>query len=539
MTLLSIQINPSSAAIASGTTQAFTATGNYSDGSTKDLTSTATWSCLLPNLVTVSSNPPTQGLATAQPNVAGTAVITASYGTLSNGAPLTVTSATVTGLSVTPAAAAIGFENEQQFTATATFSDGTTQDVTNLANWSFTSFGPSITSYTGLATGTSLGTFAINASFGNQTTGFETTPPILTVDLSNLVSVAIAPASATVANHIQEEFFAIGTFSDGSTRDVSSLVTSWTSSDNAVATNYGATPGVFKAGAQGSTAISATLGNFSPTATLNVGDASLQSIALSPATATLAPTTKITYQAIGTFSDGSTQDLSNQVTWSVQDIAGAATITAKGILTGTSPGAVTVAVNTTANLGSVSATAAATVSAGVLQSIAVTPATAFITPGGIFPYSAVGTFSDGSTQDISTIATWSAVNTTVATMSSRVATAQGIGQSNITASVGGISGGGSLMVVPASQVSLKVTPAAVSVTAGGAAQLTATGTYTDGTTQDFTNLVTWSTNADPNSPVATVGYQSGQVTGVVAAAAAVTVTATVGSVASAAQVTIQ
>jgi hypothetical protein len=41
--LQSITINPGSASIAQGTTQAFTATGNYSDGSTKDLTATAQW----------------------------------------------------------------------------------------------------------------------------------------------------------------------------------------------------------------------------------------------------------------------------------------------------------------------------------------------------------------------------------------------------------------------------------------------------------------------------------------------------------------
>jgi ABC-type glycerol-3-phosphate transport system substrate-binding protein len=43
VTLQSIAITPGSAQIAQGTTQAFTATGNYSDGSTKDLTATAQW----------------------------------------------------------------------------------------------------------------------------------------------------------------------------------------------------------------------------------------------------------------------------------------------------------------------------------------------------------------------------------------------------------------------------------------------------------------------------------------------------------------
>ena len=82
VTLQSIAVSPSTAAIAQGTTQAFTAMGTYTDGSTKDLTLTAQWSCLVSTLATVSNNAPTQGLATAV--APGTAVITASVGNVSN-----------------------------------------------------------------------------------------------------------------------------------------------------------------------------------------------------------------------------------------------------------------------------------------------------------------------------------------------------------------------------------------------------------------------------------------------------------------------
>ena len=155
-TLSSITISPASATIAQGTTQAFTATGNYSDGSTKDLTATAQWACLLPNMATVSSNSPTQGLATGI--LPGTVVISASSGSFSNSAQLTITGATIASLAVTPSGTTtIGFENQQQYKATATFSDMSTQDVTNLANWTIPS-GPFISAYSGLAIGTSVGT---------------------------------------------------------------------------------------------------------------------------------------------------------------------------------------------------------------------------------------------------------------------------------------------------------------------------------------------------------------------------------------------
>ncbi|MGA6984149.1 MAG: Ig-like domain-containing protein [Candidatus Sulfotelmatobacter sp.] len=533
-TLQSIAINPATATIAEGTTQAFTATGKYSDGSTKDLTAAAQWSCLLPNMATVSSSSPTQGLATGI--APGTVVISASSGSVSNSAQLTVTGTTVTSLAVTPAAVTIGFENQQQYKAIATFSDLSTQDVTSQANW--TTSGPFITAYSGLAIGNDVGAmFDVSASFGGQSTAVLTFQPVLNVDLSNLVSVTVLPASPTIANETPITFSATGTFSDGSTRDLTSLAT-WASSDDTVAANNGALPNVFSAAASGvpaSTTITASFGTLStltPSTTLTVSDATLESIAVSPANASLAAATKVTYTAVGTFSDGSTQDLSSIVKWSVLGASGAATVS-KGIVKGTAAGGITVNATSPPHLGSILGSAAATVSATTLQSIAVTPATAFLQPGGNFTYSAIGTFSDGSTQDISTLTSWSS-STGMATMVSGVATGQGVGTSTITAKSGQISGTASLLVASPAQVSLAVTPATVSVSAGAATQIKVTGTYVDGTTQDFTTLVNWSSS---NAATATVGYQTGLVSGL--ASGTSTITATAGSVTATATVTVQ
>jgi hypothetical protein len=535
-TLQSIAITPGSATIAQATTQAFTATGSYSDGSTKDLTATAQWSCLLPNLATVSSSSPTQGLATGIS--AGTVVISASLGNVSNSAQLTVTGATVSSLAITPASATIGFENQQQYKAIATFSDTSTQDVTNLANWTIAPSGPFISAYSGLAIGSSVGTsFDVNASFGGQSTSTLTIPPTLNVDLSNLVSVAILPANPTIANNTPSTLSAIGTFSDGSTRDVTSIAT-WVSSDDTVASNFGVLPNVFSAAttsAPATATITASFGTLSTqtaSITLSVSDATLQSIAVSPSNASIAPGTKLTYSAVGTFSDGSTQDLTSIVRWSVLGGSGAASVS-KGVVKGTTAGSITVTAASLANLGSVSGSAAAAITSSTLQSIAVNPATAFITPGGNLTYSAIGTFSDGSTQDLSALTSWSSSAVT-ATVSAGVATGQGVGAGAITAKLGQISGTASLLVVSPAQISLAVTPATASVAAGATTQLKATGTYVDGATQDFTTLVNWSSS---NAAMATVGYQTGLISGL--ASGTSTITATLGSVTSTATITVQ
>ena len=63
--LVSIAINPQSAAIALGTTQQFTATGTYTDGTTQDVTSVVTWSSSDATIAIISNAVGSYGLATS------------------------------------------------------------------------------------------------------------------------------------------------------------------------------------------------------------------------------------------------------------------------------------------------------------------------------------------------------------------------------------------------------------------------------------------------------------------------------------------
>jgi len=547
--LNSIQISPNQVSISQGTTQAFTATGSYSDGSSKDLTGTVDWSCLLPNVATVNST----GLVTALASGSGspaTVLISATSGSISNSAQLTIKSSDVIvkSLAVTPATATIGFDEQQQFAASATFSDGSTQDVTNVATWS--SSGGFITSNSGLAVGQTLGTSSVTASFGGQSNNPAAS---LIVGLSDLASASILPAVPSVPNRTQITFSVSGTFNDGSTRDLTSLASDWSSSNDSVATNFGPLPNVFTtvSSTMGPTTVSASIalplnGTVTPppitpsAATLTVDSATLSSIALSPANATIAPTTKLDLIGTGTFSDGSASVLPN-LSWSTLEPA-VASVNGSGVVTGVAQGAATINVFSSFALGHVQGSTTVNVSSATLQSIAVNPATAFLPPGGTLQFSAIGTFSDGSTQDVSSLAVFASTNssnstttTEVATISGQLATAQGPGQTTITATIGTLSATANLLVVPPSQVSLTVSPATASVAAGATAQLSATGTY-GGATQDFTTLVDWSTSAPT---AATVGYQTGLVSGLTAQSSAVTVTATLGTVSATSQVTVQ
>lgn len=524
--LQSIQVKPTIVSIAQGTTQAFTATGTYSDGTTKDLTLMAQWSCLLPNLATVSNNSPTQGLAKAV--APGTALITASMGSVSNSGMLNIKGGlNVTSLVLIPAAATIGFGNQQQFTATAVFSDNTQQDVTDVSSWSL--FPPFITSNSGLAIGNNLGTNSVNAIFAGSGGGSATA--MLTVDTSNLTSISLLPSPASIANHTQLEFAAVGAFTDGSTRDVGSAAT-WSSSNPAVAEN-GFPGNIVKAKAVGTTTITATVGDLKGSTTLDVTDALLQSIAVFPVDATIAPTTKLNLTAIGVFSDFTTQDLTTQLLWSVLDPSVASVQSTKGIVAGLSAGSTTVTATSSFSLGSIQGSTQLGVTAATLSSMVVTPANPFMPPGGILTFSAMGKFSDRSTQDVSNASLWTSESKNVATSQSPVATGQGLGQSTIAAKLGSVLGSTNLSVASPQQISIALTPATVQIASQTSSQLTAKGTLVDGRTQDLTTTVNWSSSS---AKVALVGGHTGIVSGLAPGQA--TITATLGPNSSTTQVTV-
>jgi len=95
-TLQSIDVSPTNPSAAAGATEQFSATGMYSDGSHKDLTSQVTWSSSSTAVATISS----AGLATAV--AAGTTMISAAMQSMSGSTKLTVTAATLSKIEVTP-----------------------------------------------------------------------------------------------------------------------------------------------------------------------------------------------------------------------------------------------------------------------------------------------------------------------------------------------------------------------------------------------------------------------------------------------------
>ena len=490
--LTSIDVSPVNATLAIGTSQQFTAVGHFSDGSAPDISASVVWNSQSSNVAIINSS----GMATAKS--AGSTLITATSGSVVGSMTLTVAAATLKSIAVTPANPTLARNATQQFTATGTFTDGSTQNLTSSVMWSSLTPAVATISTTGSATALSAGSSTIQAASG-ALIGFTT----LTVTGPALSSIAVTPANPSIAKGLTDQFAATGTYSDGSTQNITNSVT-WVSLTTSVATI--SSDGLAKGVGTGVSTIQATSGPVTGSTVLTISAATLTSIAVTPANPAIVKGATQQFTATGTFTDASTQNLTNSVTWSSLNSA-VATISGSGLATGMGVGSSTIQ----AASGSISGGTTLTVNAvaPTLSSIAVTPADPSIQNGAMQQFTATGTYSDSSTQNITTTVTWTSLSTNVATISNTtgsngLATSTGTGPSTIRATLGSVSGSTTLTVTTRSAILMVivVSPQNPVVSDASAIQsFTATGHYSDGSTQDLTNSASWTSS---NSGVATV-----------------------------------
>ena len=515
-TLTSIAVTPGTASVAAGLTQPFKATGTYSDNSTQDLTATATWTSSNTAVATISG-----GLAKGVVANATAITLTAAMSGISGTAQLTVTAAVLQSIAVTPANATVPLGTLTQLTATGTYSDSSTQDLTTTAAWTSSDTTIATIASSGLATALSISNTPITVT---ATSGGISGNTGLTVAAATLTSIVIPGGpTVTIANGTSYGFSALGLYNDGSKRNITTQVT-WASSETGVATIVPA--GRAQSLTVGNTTISATLGSVSQSVTLDVSSATIQSpILVAPSSTTIAPPTTQQFTATGTFSDQTTQNITHDVVWS-SNAPGTATIgnTPGSIGLATAVASGTATISGTFTFGGATATGSVplNVSGAALQSIAVTPASASLAPSptcgtppcqsSILQMQAIGTFSDGSTQHIESLCTWTSSDTTVATVNT-FGTVTGVangGPVTITCALDGATPGtASLTVEPLTAIAISTgNPGGLNVAAGTAISLVATGTLADGETQNLTSAVQW-TSSDPT--VATVSNVPGSV----------------------------
>jgi len=140
---------------------------------------------------------------------------------------------------------------------------------------------------------------------------------------------------------------------------------------------------------------------------------SLASVAVGPQPVSVVRGAALQLQAMGTYSDGSSADVTTQATWT-SSVVSVATVSSAGILTGRAVGTATVA----AKVSGLSGQATATVTLPALASIAIQPATADVLPGEVRQLGATATWADGLTETVTTQVTWTSSDITAVTINS-------------------------------------------------------------------------------------------------------------------------
>ncbi|WP_455749702.1 Ig-like domain-containing protein [Paenibacillus chitinolyticus] len=374
----------------------------YSDGKVEDVTEKADWTSSAADIAEVRKGVIT-GVGT------GAATVTAKYGTrtavvqVSVGVLKTLTTGSKTTISLKKT-------GTQVLDLTATYSDGTKEDVTKEAAWT-SSNEKAATVDAGLVTGVASGESTITATFNNKTVTFK-----VQVDMADKLT-----ANPTFLNFdLGENKLITLTSTDGSgtPKDVTKEA-EWTSSSAAVAT---VDNGLVTPVSRGKTTITAKYGGKTVTIPVEIGVVS--TLEVDKRFVTTKSGSSVQIKVTATLSDGSKKDVTSSVLWKSSNYK-IADVSA-GKVTGVSAGSTTVS----ATFGGKSISIP--VDVDKLKYLQTDKVTVELKAGATANVKATATFEDLSEQDATVQALWKSSNIRVADVKDGIIRATGKGKATIT-----------------------------------------------------------------------------------------------------------
>lgn len=440
----------------------------YADNVARDITQTVDWSTT-GTYLSVTNNTGSKGLVKSnleRPSgeAVGTVVITDPITTQSVNVAIDTVGRALDRIEIAPADKKLlpqGYT--QQFKASAIYSDTSVDPATDQVVWQSSAGDKVAISNTGndkgKATALKEGSSNVSAAVTVDGKKFVSNTVVVEVTPAALQTIAIMPTAAVeLSVGGTKRLTAVGTFSDASTRDVTGLV-NWRSTDAGVVSvvSSGSAAGTVKGEAVGgpTTVVATEPRTGVPGSKLiSVTAKAENSISITPAGVTSRPVgTEFRYEAILTFTDASFDNVSEAVQWQSSDPAIAMVSNepgSKGKMFGRTVGSVTV---TASGGGLTSAPVTFTVLSGVLQSIVIAPSTPQSKNiGETAQFTAQGSYSDGSSQDITKTVVWNSDSPGVAIITSTAPNegalaATGAGLATITAGKDGVTSPGTSVVV--------------------------------------------------------------------------------------------
>lgn len=503
-TLVSVRLDPAEQTVPAGMTATFRALATYDDDSEVDRSSAAQWSTALPAIAVAGE---AGAIASKAP---GDTLVVATIDRFGATATLHVTSATVATLAfaepsyTAPIGAAVPLE------VRATFSDGTSGDVTGSVGWTVAP--PAVVSIEpgGLARADALGTTTITATLGQATatTSFESTAV-------TRVSLDILPQAPSVAVGDTIQLVLSSVDSAGHVTNAASEAT-WSALSGAVEI---AGPGLVKGLVEGTAVVRAIIGSLAAEVSVTVTapratGPTLVSVALEPAEASVVTGQTTSFALRATYDDTSSVIKTADALWSSTSPA-IATV-AGGVVTGHAPGDCVVL----ATLGDLSAAGTVHVTGATVTSIAFDAASYQAAVGSGTPVVVTATFSDGSQGPVTGSVSFSANAAIVVVEPGGMARATGVGTTTITATLAGKTATASFTATAATTASLTLLPALPSLRAGETLQLVLAATDTAGSSRNAASEASWTSLAPSIATVSSTGL----VTGVTAGSASIRAT---------------
>lgn len=196
-----------------------------------------------------------------------------------------------------------------------------------------------------------------------------------------------------------------GSYADNTSADLTESA-EWTSSNTSVAENIG---GTVVARGIGSCTLTARVGSLSSLANVQVNKPLLQELQISPANASLLEGGRLTYQAVGTFEDGSQEAISD-VNWS-SNPGSVASISPQGEARALSPGECLIQASRDGFTSNTSLTVAVN---ETLTNLVLSPAQIQVPKGMSFGYTANASYANGTISEVTSSSTYESENTAVA-----------------------------------------------------------------------------------------------------------------------------
>ena len=555
--LISITVTPNPLDnVIVGLTSALKATGLYGDASdtstqfSLDVTTSATWTVASSAVATVSNATDSAGQVTGVG--AGSTTVTATLSGKIGSTTVNVISAALVSIAISPSTASVRVGKTYPFTATGTFDNGATKDITSDVTWtssdSATATISNAAGTNGVATGVAASTTAVTIT---ATMSSKTATASLTVSEARIVSIQISPSAAQTINMGDTQAYTLtAVYENGTTTNLTTGVT-WSSSNTTVATiatsNAGAGRGGPPAGNGGATATGVAAGTTTIQAAYTTSDgtalsdsvtltvqtpATVIAIRLSPATASIAVGGTQSYTVNADYSNGTTIEVtgatlttSNGTVASVSSGGGGPPGGGGGppggggglTATGQAAGTVTITASYASNGQTFTDTASLTVTAvTAVTGLYLEPSTAAILVGGTQQFRAHTQNSDGTTTEVTANSStqWTTSNGSLATITSGssgggpgaifaaggggLVTGVGAGDVTITAvytptSGSAVSATAPLMVTSKTPKSLVLSPSSATILLNGTQAFVATLVYTDGSSSTVTGSASWTT----------------------------------------------